>query len=43
MVGERLPARVGLGRLDDGSVGPDERSEDEGAREGVAREENTPS
>ena len=36
-----MNALVGLGRLDDGSVGPDGCSEDQGEREGVAREENT--
>jgi hypothetical protein len=42
MWGALAPAPVGLGRLGDGSVGPDGRSEDEGERQGVAGEERTP-
>jgi hypothetical protein len=41
--GERLRhALVGLDRLDDGSVGPDSCSEDQGEREASPAEENTP-
>jgi hypothetical protein len=32
----------GLGRLDDGSVGPDRFSKDQGEREASATEENSP-